>query len=338
MSTSKAEGRREDALAKQRSQMREEFERQKQSLINETEKARPSSNRFVGQHDSMEDTLKHSTVGLVRLEEFQQRRKELEEAKAREAAKSNDLKDETRKMKKRKKVAKATLSFALDDEGEDEGSSKADDEERSSKEKDEGSEDGPPTKRGKFRKNPNVDTSFLPDREREEAERKERERLRLEWLEKQETTKKEDIEVVYSYWDGSGHRKSVMCKKGDAISHFLEKCRQQFPELRGVSVDNLMYIKEDLIIPHHSIKYLVTSTIPSTILSSTKREGKSGPLFNFDVHDDVRLLADATKEKDESHAGKVVERSYYQRNKHIFPASRWEVFDPEKNYGKYTIA
>jgi hypothetical protein len=91
-------------------------------------------------------------------------------------------------------------------------------------------------------------------------------------------------------------------------------------------------------------------------------------LFSFDVHDDVRLLADATKEKDESHAGKVVERSWYQRNKHIFPASRWEVslrgsfwcpfadicptvahhamlglwwdqvFEPEKNYGKYTIA
>ena len=39
----------------------------------------------------------------------------------------------------------------------------------------------------------------------------------------------------------------------------------------------------------------------------------------------MRLLADATKEKDESHAGKVVERSWYQRNKHIFPASRWEV-------------
>jgi XAP5, circadian clock regulator len=42
----------------------------------------------------------------------------------------------------------------------------------------------------------------------------------------------------------------------------------------------------------------------------------------------VRLLADATIEKDESHAGKVVERSYYQRNKHIFPASRWEVSRP----------
>ena len=92
MSANKAEGRREDALAKQRTQMREDFERQKQTLINETEKARPSANRFVGQNDSMEDSLKNSTVGLVRLEDFQQRRKEIEEAKAREAAQSNDLK------------------------------------------------------------------------------------------------------------------------------------------------------------------------------------------------------------------------------------------------------
>jgi protein FAM50 len=92
MASSKAEGRREDALVKQRAQMREEFERQKQSLINETEKARPSASRFVGQNDSIEDNLKYSTVGLVRLEDFQQRRKELEEARAREAARTNELK------------------------------------------------------------------------------------------------------------------------------------------------------------------------------------------------------------------------------------------------------
>lgn len=92
MSNNQAEGRREDALVKQRNQMREEFERQKQSLIHETEKARPSAHRFVGQNDSMEDTLKQSTVGLVKLEDFQQRRKELEEAKARAAAQTNELK------------------------------------------------------------------------------------------------------------------------------------------------------------------------------------------------------------------------------------------------------
>lgn len=43
-------------------------------------------------------------------------------------------------------------------------------------------------------------------------ERRERERLRREWLEKQEQLKQEDIEITYSYWDGSGHRKSVVVR------------------------------------------------------------------------------------------------------------------------------
>ena len=113
---------------------------------------------------------------------------------------SPDVEDSFRdekKVKKRKKTAKSTLSFALDDEeGEENGSASPD-----------GGE--PPVKKPKSRKNPEVDTSFLPDREREEAERREREELRQEWLRKQEELKKEDIEITYSYWDGSGHRKSV---------------------------------------------------------------------------------------------------------------------------------
>ncbi len=51
-----------------------------------------------------------------------------------------------------------------------------------------------------------------------------------------------------------------------------------------------MYIKEDLIIPHHYSFY-------DFIVN--KARGKSGPLFNFDVHDDIRLVADASVEKDE---------------------------------------
>jgi hypothetical protein len=40
-------------------------------------------------------------------------------------------------------------------------------------------------------------------------ERKERDALRKQWLTLQEETKNEDIEITYSYWDGSGHRKVV---------------------------------------------------------------------------------------------------------------------------------
>jgi protein FAM50 len=128
----------------------------------------------------------------------------------------NLFRDETRRVKKRKKAAKATLSFAMDDEedgGDGEGKSTPTVANSVSpspgfKDADDNSEQS--AKRAKFRKNPNVDTSFLPDRDREEAERKERERLRQEWLKKQEELKQEDIEVTYSFWDGSGHRKSVM--------------------------------------------------------------------------------------------------------------------------------
>lgn len=48
--------------------------------------------------------------------------------------------------------------------------------------------------------------------------------------------------------------------------------------------------QEDLIIPHNFTFY-------DFIIN--KARGKSGPLFNFDVHDDVRMLADASVEKDE---------------------------------------
>jgi protein FAM50 len=66
----------------------------------------------------------------------------------------------------------------------------------------------------KLRKNPDVDTSFLPDREREDEENREREELRQEWVAKQQSLKEEVIEITFSYWDGSGHRRTVTMKKG----------------------------------------------------------------------------------------------------------------------------
>lgn len=126
----------------------------------------------------------------------------------------NLFREETKKVKKRKKAAKATLSFAMDEdeEGGGEGTPTGGSISPSPVPKDTSVDDisEQPAKRSKFRKNPNVDTSFLPDRDREEAERKERERLRQEWLKKQEEMKQEEIEIVYSFWDGSGHRKSVL--------------------------------------------------------------------------------------------------------------------------------
>lgn len=204
----------------------------------------------------------------------------------------------------------------------------------------------------RFGKNPNVDTSFLPDKERELEEdmlrylishkfsvylfiisynQMFREKLRQEWVERQEKLKNEDIDITYSYWDGSGHRRTILLKKGNTIQQFLYRCLEQlrkenqFNELKVASVDQLMYVKEDIILPHHYTFY---------DLIVTKARGKSGPLFIFEAYDDIRIQNDASIEKEESHAGKVVLRSWYERHKHIFPASRWEPYDPEKKWDK----
>lgn len=299
---------RQAQLERQRAQMMLDFENQR-IQIHKDNQVTVGPEKFVTEVESLESSLKRSTVGLIKLEDFQRIKNELKELNAKESSKTQKKAESEKSKRKKKKNMAATLSFDIDDE--DDTDSK---------------EFG--FKKPKFGKDPTIDTSFLPDKEREEEEKRIREKLKLEWLQKQEEIKAENIQVTYSYWDGSGHRKEVECKKGDSIAKFLEKCRLQFPQLRGVNVDNLIYVKEDIIIPHHYTFY-------DFILN--KARGKSGPLFNFDVHEDIRLLHDATIEKDEAHAGKVLERSWYEKNKHIFPASRWEVFDPEKNYGSYKI-
>lgn len=93
---------------------------------------------------------------------------------------------------------------------------------------------------------------------------------------------------------------------------FLELVRQDllpaFHELKSVSSDGLLYVKEDVIIPHHFSFY---------DLISSRARGKSGPLFHFDVHDDLRIgSVDVRVEKDESHPGKILERRIYEKSKH----------------------
>lgn len=276
--------------------------------------------------------LKVSTVGLVTLDEMKAKQETIVAERERKLAlkekekHSEKLKvleqKEAEKSKQRKQIQ--ALSFNMDEEEADDCEVESDSSEKKWTEME--------PSRKKIKKNPNVDTSFLPDREREEAENKLREQLRKEWVEKQAALKEEEIEITFSYWDGSGHRKSIVMKKGNSIYQFLQKSledvlRKEFPELKTVSADQLMYVKEDLILPQDYTFY---------DFIVTKARGKSGPLFTFDVKDDIRMINDATVEKEESHAGKVLLRSWYERNKHIFPASRWEPFDPTKSYDKYS--
>jgi len=323
-------------LKKKREKALEELEHRKKKIEEEL-KLHNIENKFATHYDAIEQQLKSSTIGLVTLDEMKAKQEDVVKERERQLAKKQREKDlekqkeiEAKKAEKKKQRQQIrALSFNPEDD-EDEND---DDDEAKEISDEEEEEFIPPIKKKKLGKNPDVDTSFLPDREREEEENRLREELRQEWVGKQDKLKNEEIGITFSYWDGSGHRRTVRMKKGNSIHQFLQKClemlRKEFNELRAVTADQLMYVKEDLIIPHHYTFY---------DFIVTKARGKSGPLFSFDVHDDIRLVSDATVEKDESHAGKVLMRSWYERNKHIFPASRWEPYDPEKNYEKYTIS
>uniref|UniRef100_H3CHE8 Family with sequence similarity 50 member A n=1 Tax=Tetraodon nigroviridis TaxID=99883 RepID=H3CHE8_TETNG len=324
-------------LMKKREKEREQLEQLKQKIAEDNMVKSNIDKKFSAHYDAVEAELKSSTVGLVTLNDMKAKQEALVKEREKQLAKKEQSKElllsvtalthtHTHALGQGRLAApswvpagsaaeKNTLSFVLL-AGPTEMQKKT---------------EGPVRKK-KLGKNPDVDTSFLPDRDREEEENRLREELRQEWELKQEKIKSEEIEITFSYWDGSGHRKTVKMKKGNTIQNFLQKAlevlRKDFSELRSAGVEQLMYIKEDLIIPHHHSFY---------DFIVTKARGKSGPLFSFDVHDDIRLVNDATVEKDESHAGKVVLRSWYEKNKHIFPASRWEPYDPEKKWDKYTV-
>ncbi|KAF8406571.1 hypothetical protein HHK36_008659 [Tetracentron sinense] len=329
-------GTAQDAVRIRRLEKQREVERKKiQELKNKSASAGGQTGLLQfgsGTSEILETAFKKETVGLVTREQYVEKRvnirNKIEEEEKEKLQKLQQEEEEfqLQKRKKRKIKVNPRLSFAEDiEEGSDD-----DDEKQKSQELQRFGN-------GKLGKDPTVETSFLPDSEREAEEQAERERLRKQWLREQEQIRNEPLQITYSYWDGTGHRRCIwfsilQVRKGDAIGDFLRSVQQQlapeFREIRTTSVENLLYVKEDLIIPHqHSFYELIIN----------KARGKSGPLFHFDVHEDVRTIADATIEKDESHAGKVVERHWYEKNKHIFPASRWEIYDQTKKWERYTI-
>ncbi|PKI52911.1 hypothetical protein CRG98_026742 [Punica granatum] len=283
-------GTAQDAVRIRRLEKQREAERRKiQELKTKSasDKGQPGLLQFGSStSEILETAFKKETIGLVTREQYVEKRvnirNKIEEEEKEKLQKLQQEEEELQlqKLKKRKIKGNSRLSFVddIDDQSEEE-------------------ETVEPKRLGqsKLSKDPTVETSFLPDSEREAEEQAERERLRKQWLLEQEQIRNEPLEITYSYWDGAGHRRVIQVRKGDTIGEFLRAIQQQlapeFREIRTTSVENLLYVKEDLIIPHqHSFYELIVN----------KARGKSGPLFHFDVHEDVRTIADATIEKDES--------------------------------------
>lgn len=287
---------------------------EKDNIENETNKRkRGSIDQMFGASkvDALEEEFKTQTVGLVSVEEFKRKREAIDEM----IKQSDRAKLEQKKLNVKRHLATSKLSF--DDDIDPSSSSGSDDD-----------DDKAPFRKG-FGKDPMANTAFLYDAERDFENKQQRAKLVSEYMVEQDAQKKERLEVTYSYWDGSGHRRSTQVEKGFSVGQFLAKTKGElektdFPELRSVAVDNLMFVKEDTIIPPNITFYeLIRDQV----------QGKAGgALFDFRVMEAIRTRTDIRKETQESHAGKIVDRKWYERNKHIFPACRWELYDKNKAF------
>ncbi|RFU76841.1 hypothetical protein TARUN_5427 [Trichoderma arundinaceum] len=265
------------------------------------------------------------------------------------------------KKKTKQKPGKKLLSFGDDeDEGDDAENVSAASEPPSDK-------DGTSSeKKAKFKANAAV--GLAPKAVTKAALRKEaaeREALRREFVALQEAVKATEIAIPFVFYDGANiPGGTVRMKKGDYIWVFLDKSRKVGAELgvgeqanaqrawARVGVDDLMLVRGTVIIPHHyDFYYFVVnkSTGPRGIrLFDYSAEA---PIRTADSDSDlptgvlVTAAAKAAAAKarqpdistlegfgEDPTLTKVVDRRWYERHKHIYPASTWQEFDPEMDY------
>ncbi|KAH8780295.1 XAP5, circadian clock regulator-domain-containing protein [Diaporthe sp. PMI_573] len=217
----------------------------------------------------------------------------------------------------------------------------------------------------------NTSIGFVPRAMTKSALRREaaeRDALRKEFLALQEAVKAAEIAMPFVFYDGTNiPGGTVRVKKGEFVWVFLDKSRKVGAELgvggeknanvrrewARVGVDDLMLVRGTMIIPHHYEFYffIMNKTVgpgnvrlfdysaeapsktprasgspepqPNPLSTSASKGGLNNNLV------DINTLEGANEDPAFT---KVVDRRWYERNKHIYPASVWQEFDPEKDY------
>ncbi|OGM51188.1 XAP5 domain protein [Aspergillus bombycis] len=276
------------------------------------------------------------------------------------------------KKKKKKPLAKSKLSFGDDEEEDDNtGEDSAASIPRSASRTPVDNSSLPPSRR--ITPNPNAPPPpKAMTKAALKAEAEARDALRKEFLAMQDAVKNTEILIPFIFYDGTNIPAGmVKVKKGDPVWLFLDRCRKVGAELgvggnsgasKGrkdnrrewarVSVDDLMLVKGEVIVPHvsgcfqphnivakvltsvkhYELYYFIANRVPS--FSSA-----GGLLFDYSnkppetapANDDPlsRSNTDQLEGADKDPvATKVVDRRWYERNKHIYPASLWREYEP----------
>ncbi|KFH45199.1 hypothetical protein ACRE_040450 [Hapsidospora chrysogenum ATCC 11550] len=274
------------------------------------------------------------------------------------AAASDGAQPVTKKVRKKKKKKPGKKLLSFDDE--------EDDEEDGSQDKDHAEDASAGEKKRQAKIKANAAAGIVPKAMTTYALRKEaaeREALRREFLAIQAAVKATEIAIPFVFYDGANiPGGTVRVKKGDFVWVFLDKSRKVGAELgvgenanavrmwARVGVDDLMLVRGTLIIPHHYEFYyfLVNKTLGpgghrvfsysaeapanSTTVTTVPDEGPKTAASRaaaLKALPDINTLEGA---RDDPTLTKVVDRRWYKKNKHIYPASTWQEFDPEKDY------
>ncbi|KAF2239891.1 hypothetical protein EV356DRAFT_511200 [Viridothelium virens] len=324
-----------------------------------------ADSRFKTQNATTEDILKSQTVGLVKLEDFRKRRAEVLDPQSGSDISTRETTPQPKK-KPKKPSAKPLLSFDTDESNAD--GSIADPVPANSEPADASASLKRPWPNTSSRPAPkNMTKSALA------REARIREELRREYLAVQEIVKATEVVIPFVFYEGANKPGgAIKMKKGEQISLFLDRARkvgirsgqdnsaEKKDSIRKgwarMSMDELMLVRGDMIVPHHYDLY-------HFIIN--KSEGYYGALFDFSAEPtaaspsrasttaepsyqalllrpgekktrESTTVPDAELEgaSDDPNLTKVVDRNWYTKNKHIYPASSWREFEEGKEYGK----
>ena len=163
-------------------------------------------------------------------------------------------------------------------------------------------EDQEPLPIKRFQKNPEISSQSTGEQLKYEEIKKNYDKEQL--LEGQE-----EISLTFAYWDGTNIKHSLTVRKNCSISDFIKQAKvvlvKDFPHLEAST--NLMYVKKDLIIP-------LDYTFHDLLISKHK------DLFKLEATNGGWI--------DSGYTAKILERKWYEKNKHIFPACKWKLFEP----------
>ncbi|KAH8163340.1 hypothetical protein CIB48_g4907 [Xylaria polymorpha] len=284
------------------------------------------------------------------------------------ASDSADPAQKNKKNKKRRKVGGAKLSFGDDDdeEGGDDDAGDGNSDGAKGMGMGMGMSMGNGKSKSKFKVNSSV--SVVPRPVTKSALRREaaeRETLRRQFLARQERVKATEIAIPFVFYDGANiPGGTVRVKKGDFVWQFLDKSRKVGADLgvgekanarrewARVGVDDLMMVRGNVVIPHHYdfIFFIMNKTLgPNGAVLFNYDAEAAGPRPEQPIADRgqapwpptaTALSSAITQTPIDSLEGasddptwtRVVDRRWYERNKHIYPASMWQDFDPEKDY------